>query len=318
MTTFKTSSPIVQKLFKTETPPSEELLNQLFELPKQELIKDLENLLNKKIEHPYQDEDGPTLIAMHSLFLLTELKSEESLSILLNLCKQHDDFLFHYFDEHTTETMWQDVLVMGKNNLSALFEFLKNCDLTSTSACVITDGLTQIALHFPDMRIKIIDALNDLYKHLYQHRTDYKIEHDDWLIWLVKDIKAVELLDILKTFHDHDRMNYYSKWNDFEKELKGQMDEAFSLLTIQERYDSDATPDIEFQREYSEFMMMHPETEDELEEMSKKADSLRARLDIPETLKPIISKSIGRNAPCPCGSGKKYKHCCIEKTDLLN
>jgi hypothetical protein len=21
----------------------------------------------------------------------------------------------------------------------------------------------------------------------------------------------------------------------------------------------------------------------------------------------------GRNAPCPCGSGKKYKHCCIAK-----
>ncbi len=27
--------------------------------------------------------------------------------------------------------------------------------------------------------------------------------------------------------------------------------------------------------------------------------------------KPIIkSATIGRNEPCPCGSGKKYKHCC--------
>jgi preprotein translocase subunit SecA len=24
---------------------------------------------------------------------------------------------------------------------------------------------------------------------------------------------------------------------------------------------------------------------------------------------------IGRNDPCPCGSGKKYKHCCIDKED---
>ena len=22
---------------------------------------------------------------------------------------------------------------------------------------------------------------------------------------------------------------------------------------------------------------------------------------------------VGRNAPCPCGSGKKYKHCCLER-----
>ncbi len=24
---------------------------------------------------------------------------------------------------------------------------------------------------------------------------------------------------------------------------------------------------------------------------------------------------VGRNAPCPCGSGKKYKKCCLEKSD---
>lgn len=25
------------------------------------------------------------------------------------------------------------------------------------------------------------------------------------------------------------------------------------------------------------------------------------------------SEKVGRNDPCPCGSGKKYKHCCISK-----
>jgi hypothetical protein len=24
--------------------------------------------------------------------------------------------------------------------------------------------------------------------------------------------------------------------------------------------------------------------------------------------------TVGRNAPCPCGSGKKYKRCCISKS----
>jgi uncharacterized protein YecA (UPF0149 family) len=34
-------------------------------------------------------------------------------------------------------------------------------------------------------------------------------------------------------------------------------------------------------------------------------------LDVTE---PIMSFKIGRNEPCPCGSGKKYKKCCIIKT----
>ncbi|MCM8817934.1 MAG: SEC-C metal-binding domain-containing protein [Candidatus Omnitrophica bacterium] len=25
---------------------------------------------------------------------------------------------------------------------------------------------------------------------------------------------------------------------------------------------------------------------------------------------PLQKQKIGRNQPCPCGSGKKYKHCC--------
>ncbi|HZZ17836.1 MAG TPA: YchJ family protein [Opitutaceae bacterium] len=27
----------------------------------------------------------------------------------------------------------------------------------------------------------------------------------------------------------------------------------------------------------------------------------------------VSSKKVGRNDPCPCGSGKKYKHCCLLK-----
>ena len=38
------------------------------------------------------------------------------------------------------------------------------------------------------------------------------------------------------------------------------------------------------------------------------------RLDGPA---PIVSKSpkTGRNEPCPCGSGMKFKKCCLKKTD---
>lgn len=28
-------------------------------------------------------------------------------------------------------------------------------------------------------------------------------------------------------------------------------------------------------------------------------------------------KEVGRNAPCPCGSGKKYKKCCLKKYEEL-
>ncbi|UCB53650.1 MAG: SEC-C domain-containing protein [Candidatus Zixiibacteriota bacterium] len=34
----------------------------------------------------------------------------------------------------------------------------------------------------------------------------------------------------------------------------------------------------------------------------------------PEKQKPIrVQKQPGRNDPCPCGSGEKYKRCCLDK-----
>ena len=30
----------------------------------------------------------------------------------------------------------------------------------------------------------------------------------------------------------------------------------------------------------------------------------------PQAAKPVITEKVGRNDPCPCGSGKKFKNCC--------
>lgn len=38
-------------------------------------------------------------------------------------------------------------------------------------------------------------------------------------------------------------------------------------------------------------------------QVTNDSDDTRART-------PKKSEKIGRNAPCPCGSGKKYKQCC--------
>ena len=50
----------------------------------------------------------------------------------------------------------------------------------------------------------------------------------------------------------------------------------------------------------------------------EKSDQIKAGLPgadeepLPEPVKPIHAdgKSVARNDPCPCGSGKKYKKCC--------
>jgi len=42
-------------------------------------------------------------------------------------------------------------------------------------------------------------------------------------------------------------------------------------------------------------------------------DRLRAEKQSRVSNAPTSKRAVGRNDPCPCGSGKKYKHCCMKK-----
>jgi preprotein translocase subunit SecA len=60
--------------------------------------------------------------------------------------------------------------------------------------------------------------------------------------------------------------------------------------------------------------MVQIQKEEEIEEMREKSqrDYIMSRgedIKAPETIKREGEK-VGRNDPCPCGSGKKYKKCC--------
>jgi len=57
-------------------------------------------------------------------------------------------------------------------------------------------------------------------------------------------------------------------------------------------------------------------TQAEIEAMIAKALSKSTERSVPlppQTTEKHKKSKIGRNAPCPCGSGKKYKRCCLGK-----
>lgn len=53
------------------------------------------------------------------------------------------------------------------------------------------------------------------------------------------------------------------------------------------------------------FIADHPPYNDDLDDWDIFDDD-----DAPPTVPEPDKPKVGRNAPCPCGSGKKYKHCC--------
>ena len=71
--------------------------------------------------------------------------------------------------------------------------------------------------------------------------------------------------------------------------------------------------------QYSTIRMLFAVTIKRQEEVQQEKANSEERVDIlnarhgneePAKKKPVSVQKVGRNDPCPCGSGKKYKHCC--------
>jgi hypothetical protein len=58
-------------------------------------------------------------------------------------------------------------------------------------------------------------------------------------------------------------------------------------------------------------------TADEQDDLDKEVDFLERNGSSSNVQKPLLPRrelaKVGRNDPCPCGSGKKYKFCCLTK-----
>jgi preprotein translocase subunit SecA len=82
-------------------------------------------------------------------------------------------------------------------------------------------------------------------------------------------------------------------FNDMIRRIK---EESTSLLF---KLDFDPSNEIEMERNDEE--LQFNSTEEELEELEQQKQLIQ---------QPLVTEKIGRNDPCPCGSGKKYKRCC--------
>jgi len=52
---------------------------------------------------------------------------------------------------------------------------------------------------------------------------------------------------------------------------------------------------------------------DEVQRMKLDEKKFMMDMKLPPTEEQLKNGKVGRNDPCPCGSGKKFKKCCIVK-----
>jgi uncharacterized protein YchJ len=286
---------------------------------------------------------------LHALFCLTELKAYESLESILDIFRQDNELCEYWFADSIDDYFSVPLYILGEKKLDVLKAFVLEKNLLSWHRSRITEAMAQIALQQPERRTEIIECFRDIMTVFIKNPHDKSIIDSVLLgsmMWDLTKISAVELEEEVKIIFDSIPVDksVAGDFDDVMKDMHAPLkpsdieplpNDIFELYNrdylerrvlpvMDEEVDEilkEHDPHKNYLRELSVKMLLNAFKEksrngdndfddDEFEDEDFEDDDEGYYYKTPpqETVRREEPK-VGRNDPCPCGSGKKYKKC---------
>lgn len=226
-----------------------EKIDLFLSLPNDTLVTDLEQIIlveiGKMAGFPEQDipEEEIHSAVMHCLFLLGELKAEKSLNTVLEVMRQDISFIDSHLD-YVYDILPLTLYYIGRNQLSALFDYVKEAVLHPVVRENVFTAVSYIAMNEPERRDEVIEWFRNVllfYKENAYNPDVYDGNLAATLMEELIDIKAKELLPEIKQLFDTKQINerYIEDYETVSEEINSDnypyLD--YKLLTIHERYE---------------------------------------------------------------------------------
>lgn len=284
-------------LFGVDIPA--ESIDRILSLPLESITEDLQKLLEDSVNRFQYFDYGKVIerdrtFPLHAICLLGELKAEQSLPAVLSFLSEHPELLEFWLGDHLTETVWQPIYKMALRQPYLLKEFCIKPGLGSYSRSIGSEVLSQIALHDSERRKEISFLFGEILSALDGASIADNVIDSDFLGLLIGDVIDCgfkEHLPVIKSLFDKgfvsEGMN--GDFNEVVEEFD-RVDKSVFVRKLQTIYEIYA------------YVNKHWVFFDDLEQPF---------FDLEKGIPITVEPKIGRNDPCPCGSGKKYKKCCL-------
>jgi hypothetical protein len=306
---------LVHRLYESGLYIEESLIHEILELPRQSLVADLELILHdllvryeffkQKVDKEGWNEEHMGF-PVHTVMLLAELRAEESLSKVLEVLRQDHEFLEFWFEDHLTESLWEPIYYLGNRQLNDLKKFVQEQGVYTYAKTAVCRAVSQIHFHQPERKEEVIRWFSDVLEFFKNSSPEDNVIDSDaigLIIWEVTDLRYDKLLPIIKVLFSKQYVaegivgDYRSVQEDIKKEQEypGKED----LLNMSGRYKKITTTWAGY-------------TDGDGSLLDDEFDDYLDYEDVSETAPVRTTPKTGRNDPCPCGSGKKYKKCCMD------
>ena len=297
--------PEMDNLYEHGIDISPDILRGILELPRNSLIQDLLTALRDGIlRYGHFNEKGwdenTCHFPLHALWLLKELKASEALEQVLVFFEYELDFLEFWFGDHLHGGVSECFIVLGQNHLEVLKDFLLKPGIDTYAKSSIAGALAQIGLQDPGKRSKVIRIFAEIFEIFGSKSPEENLLDTVFVtsaVSSVVDAGYSGLLPAIKTLDDLDYIDptMFGPYSEIEKYMAEgvQSPRKMSVHSVFDYY-QDVLQNWFGYQEQDDWYPPEP-----------------LPTKVYNSSKPAVSKKIGRNEVCPCGSGKKYKKCCL-------
>jgi hypothetical protein len=259
---------------------------------------------------PEDESDMSGYAPIHAWRSLAQLGATEAIGPLLEmmdpLSEVHDDWYLEEFPHVFA--------LIGPTSMAAVREYLADDRHKTYARCAAASGLRELAKRHGHLRSDVVKVLGGILERFEKEDLDL----NGLIVADLLDLKAAEAAEVIERAHAADRVDLTvcGNWEDVRKELGvpglGLVPESLAKKKVSLFPMFDAALEKAGLDRESLFRGLGGIGEDDdlapVDRADAAEDYLNEAAPIPR-LEP--AKKAGRNDPCPCGSGKKYKKCCL-------
>jgi|GEM_PF-5976809 hypothetical protein len=292
---------------------TEEELTAIMNLPKETLLEDVKTMLADVINRYeyFQFVDVEEYLnevdfSIHALFLSAALEDESLIPYLLDILRQGDELCRFWFADITEDLFCTAISRCGKNSLDELFSFIKEPNVYYFNKYITAMSVVLMGMDDPGFEPQAKQWLLDV------------------LDFFIEEVENPEIADA-DTYTLIANTGLYFKESECFVEPVGKLFDLNMIFPGFAGDKSEVLRDLRKTNTRDEFGLNY---EGDILEMYREAKMRWAKfssisdkpffdpVDGIPVGKPVskerdLYKDVGRNDPCPCGSGKKFKKCCL-------
>lgn len=286
-------------------------------------IRNPEECIDRLWEHEHY------ILPYYALFMLAQFREKEAYSLIYELFSYDAEQVDNVFGDLITEDLGRILASVCDGDVTLIKQLLENDEAYEF---VRTATLNSWMCLLKAKEVSRGDLI-EYFRYLFQKTWEEESYICGSIAWACLDIKATELLpEIEQKFKDNQiELTLMGDWNDYQKLMVEEKTDYLNDNSRFNNYVTDMISDLEkwayFQEDKGESSEPARSLEDIISGLTK---SEKQKLFGESESESNISHNqnivwdsrydgtfvhekpkVGKNEPCPCGSGRKYKKCCI-------